>query len=127
MNTKKWVPIVAGVGVGAVGLLLWQKHAAASTPPAALPAAPASAQVGLQPGATTVSVAKNGSVLLTLPTGANWSTSTQPITPLNPTAVQPAGNQAMNITMGTAYGILVANWVDSGGTAQSTTINVAVS
>lgn len=126
MTPKGWLPIIAGVGVGAVGLLLWQKHAAASAP--ALPASttPSSVQVGLQPGATTVAVAKGGGVILVLPTGATWSTATTPVTPLNPTAAQPTGNISFNVTMGAASGIITANWIDSSGRAQSTTINVAV-
>jgi hypothetical protein len=41
--------------------------------------------------------------------------------------VQPTGNTSMNITMGQVYGIITANWVDSSGNAQVTTVNVAVS
>jgi hypothetical protein len=129
MDSKKWLPIAAGVGVGIVGLLIYQKYAVAA--PAAAPAIapaqyPASATVALQPGATTVAVAPNGSVVLTLPAGASWSTSTTPIPSLASTGVQPTGTQSMNVTMGASSGVITANWTDSSGNAQSTTINVAV-
>jgi hypothetical protein len=130
---EKWVPIAAGVGVGIVGILLYQKYAAAATPaaaPAVLPsAAPASATVSLQPGATTVSVMRGGSVILALPAGASWSTATTPVSPLQAGATQPTGNQSMNLTAAASPGITImtANWVDSSGNAQITTINVAAS
>jgi hypothetical protein len=124
---KNWLPLAIGTAGGAVGLMVYEKRAAAMAP--ALPPASTSAQVGLQPGATTVSVSKNGSVLLTLPTGASWATSGHAITPLNPTAVQPTGSIAFNVTMSAQTGVfpLTANWVDSSGVAKSTTINIAVS
>jgi hypothetical protein len=127
----KWLPIAGGVAAGIVGLLIWQGYANAAASPAA-PSAPAAATatVNLQPGSTAVAVAPGGSVLLVLPAGASWTTASgvSPITPLPATAVQPAGSQNESIVMGTAVGTypLTANWVDSSGTAQSTTVNISV-
>ena len=125
MNTKKWLPIAAGVGVGAVGLYLWERHASASS---AVPAPPATSQVALQPGETTVSVARGGSVMLTLPTSATWASSNA-LAPMNPTTVQPSGNTAYNVVMGQTPGVypLTASWLDSSGNAKSTLIHIAVS
>jgi len=132
VDSKKVLPILGGVVAGAVALLIYQKYAAAATPAAtpALPsAAPASAQVNLQPGQTTISVSKSGNVILALPSGASWSTSTTPIVPLAASGVQPTGTMNFNVQMSGAAGVypLTANWVDSTGTAQSTTINIAAS
>ena len=124
---KNWLPAALSATAGALALMVYEKHAKAATPPVPS-SAPASAQVGLQPGATTVSVSKNGNVVLTLPTGASWASGV-PIKPLNPTAVQPTGNIAFNVQMSAQTGVfpLTALWTDASGNAQTTTINISVS
>ena len=116
---KKHWPILAAVGVAVVGIVVYEKHAKASTP-----SLPSSTQVALQPGATAVAIAKNGSILLTLPTGATWTS----LQPLQASATPPSGSAAFNVTFGTQTGTfpLVATWVDSTGKTQTTTVNVSV-
>lgn len=117
---KHW-PLLAVGGAAVAGIVLYEKYAHKT------PKLPISTQVALQPGSTAVAIAKNGSVLLTLPTGTTWAT-TKPLSPLNPTATPPMGSQAFNVTMGAQVGTfpLVAAWTDSSGKTQTTNIAISV-
>jgi hypothetical protein len=116
-----WGALLVGGGLAAAAVYYHEKKATAT-------GASATAQVQIQPGATTVSVTKGGTVNMVLPTGADWSTSNA-VTPLGSGATEPTGTEPFNVVMGQTAGVfpIVANWIDGNGTAQVTTINVAVS
>jgi len=123
--TKNWPALVAGLGLGAIVGYAYKAHA--DTTPLALPSGnPAAVTLPLQPGGQYASIAPNGTVTLTLPTGAKWSTSATPISPLTSGAAQPTGNQSMPITFVSTGGAITANWVDANGAAQTTSISVTV-
>jgi hypothetical protein len=118
---------IAGVVAAVIGLVWYEKEksaAAATTPPTL----PGSANVALQPGATTVAVSPGGQVTLTLPAGASWA-ALNPVSPVQAVSTPPTGNQTYTLVMSTVAGTtpITASWVDSTGTAQLTTVNVAVS
>lgn len=101
--------------------LFWPK-------PATTAVLPGSASIALQPGATTVAVTPGGQVTLTLPQGASWA-STNPVAPIQAASTPPSGNQTYTLVMSTVAGTtpVTASWTDSNGTAQITTVNIAVS
>ena len=120
--------VLLAVAAGVVGLVIYgnEKSAAAATPSSALPA---TATVTLTPGGNiAANVAPGGSVVLVLPTGASWTTTGTPVSPIPTTSAQPSGNQSFNVVMSSAVGQypLTASWVDSTGTAQTTQIAVGV-
>jgi hypothetical protein len=118
--------VVAGIVAAVAGLIYYEKTAAASSPALAQPG---TVTVNLQPGGTTVAVAKGGTVTLVLPQGASWAT-TNAISPVQAGSVAPsAGNPAYSLVMSTVAGVtpITASWVDSTGTAQTTTVNISVS
>lgn len=119
-----WLPVLAAVGVGAVGLLVWQNYANAQ--PNTLPA---NSQVNLAPGQQAVNVPRSSTVTLALPAGASWTTAGTPIVGLPISFTQPAGAQTFNVTASANPGQMApitASWVDSTGTAQTTTVNVTL-
>jgi hypothetical protein len=127
MKLPGWtLPAILGIAAGALGLFVYERNAKAASPNQG---APASVSVNLQPGATTVAVAKGGSVVAVLPTGASWSTSAQPVNPLASSGVQPSGTMNMNVVMPTVAGLypILFSWTDSNGQAQTTQVNVSVS
>jgi hypothetical protein len=84
--------------------------------------------VTLAPGSQTTTVVHGGAVLVSLPTGASWSTTGTPITPLATGATQPSGTQSYSLLTSTAGTYtLTANWTDSTGAAQQTTFTVVAS
>jgi hypothetical protein len=119
-----WLPIAAGVGVGVGALLLWQNYAKAAP---ALGAA--NSQINLQPGQQTANIPRSTTVTLALPAGAAWTTAGTPIQGLPIAITQPSGNQTFNITASANPGNMApvtASWVDSTGTAQTTTVNITL-
>lgn len=123
MAAKNWVPVAAGVGVGVVALLLWQKYASASQS-----ALPANSQVTLQPGQQSATAQRSTTVSLALPTGASWTTAGLAIQGITAVA-QPTGTQIFNIVVSATPGAMTpvtASWTDVAGKAQTSTVNITI-
>jgi hypothetical protein len=132
MLDQKWVmPTLAGLGLGVIGTLLYvgSQQAPKSSSPSVVSAVltPGASPTGTG-GTTNVGpVAPNGTVQLTLPAGASWSTATTPnITGVAAGTAMPTGNQMMTLNAGTASFSVICYWTDSSGVGQITTVNVTV-
>lgn len=121
-----WGPILAGVGVGVVGALVYANYAQAASTPAA---AGTTYSLNITPGAQTATFPRSSTIVLALPNGANWATTGTPVNGLPITVTQPTGNQTFNITASANPGNmapLTLSWTDSGGTAQTTNLQITL-
>lgn len=132
-NTKKalWIGgiVVGGAALIGVTYAMSKPAAAAVLPPASTASTnPSTATVNLAAGAMTTAVSPGGSVTLALPSGASWATSNAVTAGVTALSTQPSGSAAFTTTMGTTAGQfpLTANWTDSTGASQTTTITVTV-
>lgn len=116
---KHWGAVAAGVALGAVGLYLLEKKAAATT---AITTAANSNMVMLQPGSTTIAPAVGSTVTLTLPANASWTNVTDTAGVIQ--ATYSAFNSPVSFIAATADTV-TATWNDGTGAIQTTTINVA--
>ena len=122
-----WGPILAGVGVGVVGALVYANYAQAANPAAGSNATTYS--LNITPGAQTATFPRSSTIVLALPNGANWATTGTPVNGLPITVTQPTGNQTFNITASANPGNmapLTLSWTDSGGTAQTTNLQITL-